>query len=70
MRNWMLCACITLALPCLGFAQQPLAAGKTPAGAPSSNSAPRSALADLSKRKCEPRGLRSRKRTKPPTQNF
>jgi ketosteroid isomerase-like protein len=47
MRNWMLCACITLALPCLGFAQQPLAAGKTPAGAPSSNSAPRSALADL-----------------------
>ena len=47
MRNWMLCSCVVLALPCCAFAQQPVAADKTPAGTPSSNSVARPKLADI-----------------------
>jgi Domain of unknown function (DUF4440) len=47
MRNWILCSCIALALPCFAFAQQPAAADKTAPGAPSKNPAAQSKLADL-----------------------
>jgi len=47
MRSWMLCSCVALVLPCLAFAQQPAAAGKPAAGAPSSNAAAGSPLANL-----------------------
>ena len=46
MRNWMLCSCAALALPCLAFAQQPAAVEKKPAGT-SNASVPRPKLADL-----------------------
>jgi ketosteroid isomerase-like protein len=46
MRNWMLCSCVVLALPCLVFAQQPAAVEKEPAGT-SNASVPRPKLADL-----------------------
>jgi Domain of unknown function (DUF4440) len=47
MRNWILCSCIALALPCFAFAQQPAAADKTAQGAPSKNATAESKLADL-----------------------
>jgi hypothetical protein len=46
MRNWMLCSCIALVLPCMAFAQQPAAAEKKPTGT-SHNTVPRPKLADL-----------------------
>jgi uncharacterized protein (TIGR02246 family) len=46
MRNWMLCSCVALALPCLAFAQQPTEVEKRPAGT-SNASVPRPKLADL-----------------------
>jgi hypothetical protein len=46
MRNWMLCSCVALVLPCIAFAQQPAAADKAPAGTRSNTSAARSPLAD------------------------
>jgi uncharacterized protein (TIGR02246 family) len=39
MRNWVVCSCVALSLPCFAIAQQP-AAGKISAGAPSDNSVP------------------------------
>jgi uncharacterized protein (TIGR02246 family) len=47
MRNWILCTCITLALPGIAFAQQPAAADKAPQSTPSRNSAVQPKLADL-----------------------
>ena len=46
MRNWMLCSCVALLLPCIAFAQQP-AAAKGAAGAASNNSAAPPKLADV-----------------------
>ena len=46
MRNWMLCSCIALALPCLAFAQQP-AAAKTGESRPSSSVSADSGLKDM-----------------------
>jgi hypothetical protein len=46
MRNWMLVSCISMALPCFAFAQQPAATGnKAPGTSNSSVSQPK--LADL-----------------------
>jgi hypothetical protein len=46
MRNWMLVSCISIALPCLAFAQQPATTGnKSPSTSNSSVSQPK--LADL-----------------------
>jgi hypothetical protein len=47
MRNWILCSCVALALPWVVFAQQPAAADKTSASAPSKNAAAQPKLADL-----------------------
>src|SRR6202451_4215954 len=47
MRNWLLCSCVALALPCNAFAQQPAAADKTQAGTRSNISAAQPKLADL-----------------------
>jgi Domain of unknown function (DUF4440) len=48
MRNWILFACIALALPCSAFAQRPAAPDKTTATAPSNKvDAAQSKLADL-----------------------
>ena len=47
MRNWMLCSCIALALPCFAFAQQPAAAGKAAARTPSENAMAQPKLAEL-----------------------
>jgi uncharacterized protein (TIGR02246 family) len=47
MRQWALFSCVAVALPCLAFAQQPTAADKPAASAPSSNSAMRTKLAEL-----------------------
>jgi uncharacterized protein (TIGR02246 family) len=47
MRNWILCACIALALPYFAFAQQPAAADKAAQSTPSRNSAAQPKLADL-----------------------
>jgi hypothetical protein len=45
MRNWLLCSCIALALPCLALAQPP--ADKAAATPPPNSTAVRSPLADL-----------------------
>lgn len=47
MRNWILCTCIALALPCFAFAKQPSAADKADQSTPSRNSAVQPKLADL-----------------------
>jgi hypothetical protein len=53
MRNWILCSCMTLALPCCAIAQQPAAAGgSATAGKSAQSAAPKTAatqpkLADL-----------------------
>jgi ketosteroid isomerase-like protein len=52
MRNWILCSCIALALPCFALAQQPAAAGKPAAadkpatvGKPAQSTPPKTAAA-------------------------
>jgi uncharacterized protein (TIGR02246 family) len=47
MRNWILCSCIALALPCVAFAQQPAAAGKASTSTPSKSTTAQPKLADL-----------------------
>ena len=47
MRNWILCSCLALALPCVAFTQQPAAADKASASMPSKNTPPQPKLADL-----------------------
>ena len=47
MRNWMLCSCAALAMPCLAFAQQPAAPAKVPTDTPTSHAVPEPTLADL-----------------------
>ena len=47
MRNWILCACIALALPGFVFAQQPAVADKAVQSTPSKNTTPQPKLADL-----------------------
>jgi uncharacterized protein (TIGR02246 family) len=47
MRNWILCACIGLVLPCSAFAQQPAATEKTPARTQSKDTNAQSKLAEL-----------------------
>jgi hypothetical protein len=48
MRNWILCSCIAVALPCVSLAQQPAAPDKPPASAPSKTvDAAQSKLAEL-----------------------
>ena len=52
MRNWILFACIALALPCSAFAQKPAAPDKTTASAPSTKvNAAQSKLAELLEKK-------------------
>jgi len=52
MRNWILFACIALALPCSTFAQKPAAPDKTAASTPSNKvDAAQSKLAELLERK-------------------
>jgi hypothetical protein len=43
----MLCSCVALALPCLGFAQPPAAADKNPAGTPSTHATAEPKVADV-----------------------
>jgi uncharacterized protein (TIGR02246 family) len=47
MRNWILCACVALAVACFAFAQQPTTADKAPTGTPSKEAAAQSKLAAL-----------------------
>jgi hypothetical protein len=47
MRNWMLCSCVALALPCLALAQQPAAPEKKEPTGTSHNTVPQPKLADL-----------------------
>jgi hypothetical protein len=47
MRNWILCACIALALPGYAFAQQPAAPDKTSATAPSKDTGAHAKLAEM-----------------------
>ena len=47
MRDWIVCSCIALALPCFAFAQQPAAADKAPAGTASKNASADPKLAEL-----------------------
>jgi uncharacterized protein (TIGR02246 family) len=47
MRNWILIACIALALPCFAFAQQPAVADKSARSTPSQNATAHPKLADL-----------------------
>ncbi len=47
MRNWILCTCVALALPCFAFAQQPAATDNAPASKPSKNVVAQPKLADL-----------------------
>ncbi len=47
MRNWILCSCIALALPCFASAQQPAAADKAAQSTPSKNATAQPKLADL-----------------------
>ncbi len=47
MRNWIVCACIALMLPCFAFAQHPTAAGKAAQSTPSRNAAAQPKLAGL-----------------------
>ncbi len=47
MRNWIVCACIALALPCFAFAQQSAAADKAAQSPPSKKAPAQSKLADL-----------------------
>jgi ketosteroid isomerase-like protein len=47
MRNWILCACVALVLPCFAFAQQPAATDKSPASAQPKSTIAQSKLADL-----------------------
>ena len=47
MRNWMLCSCIALALPCFASPQQPGAADKPPARTPSEHTMAQPKLAGL-----------------------
>jgi hypothetical protein len=47
MRNWILCSCVALAVPCFALAQQPAAADKTVQGTPSKNATSQPELADM-----------------------
>jgi uncharacterized protein (TIGR02246 family) len=47
MRNWILCSCIALVLPCVAIAQQPAAADKASASTTSKNTTAQPKLADL-----------------------
>jgi uncharacterized protein (TIGR02246 family) len=47
MRNWILCACIALALPSFTFAQQPEAADKAAQSSPANNAMAEPKLAGL-----------------------
>ena len=47
MRNWILCACIALALPCFAFAQRPAVADEAAQSTPSKKMAAQPKLADL-----------------------
>ena len=47
MRNWILCSCIALALPCFTFAQQPAASDKAAQSMPSKIETADPKLADL-----------------------
>jgi ketosteroid isomerase-like protein len=47
MRNWLLCSCVALAVPCLAFAQQPAPTDGVADGTPSNHSVTRPKLADL-----------------------
>ncbi len=47
MRNWILYACIALALPRVAFAQQPAVSDKPPASATSKSAAAQSKLAEV-----------------------
>src|SRR6201998_3389754 len=47
MRNWILCACVALVLPCIASAQQSAATDKSPASAQSKDTIAQSKLAEL-----------------------
>jgi uncharacterized protein (TIGR02246 family) len=47
MRNWMLCSCVALVLPCVVFAKQPAASDKISASTPSQNTTAQPKLADV-----------------------
>jgi uncharacterized protein (TIGR02246 family) len=47
MRNWILCGCVALALPCPAFAQQPAATDKSPANPQSKSTNAQPKLAEL-----------------------
>jgi uncharacterized protein (TIGR02246 family) len=47
MRNWILCSCVALAVPCFALAQQPAAADKTAQTTPSKSATAQTKLADF-----------------------
>ncbi len=67
MRNWILCACVALVLPCFASAWQPafLQPDKTPASTQSKgHECLGPSLPNCSKRRSKPHGRRSRKKDK------
>jgi hypothetical protein len=47
MRNWMLCSCVALVLPCYAVAQQPAAPGQPSAATSSNNAVARPKVAEM-----------------------
>src|ERR1700726_1008459 len=64
MRNWTLCACVALVLPCFAFAQQPAAADKSPASTQSKDTIAQSKLAELLEAKVKAAWAAFKKRDK------
>jgi hypothetical protein len=64
MRNWILCACIALALPRYAFAQQPAAPDKTSASAPSKDTGAQAKLAEMLEAKVKAAWAAYKKRDK------
>src|SRR5271170_2464820 len=64
MRNWILCSCIALALPCFTFAQQPAASDKAAQSMPSKIETADPKLADLLEAKVKAAWAAFKKRDK------
>jgi hypothetical protein len=64
MRNWILCSCIALALPCFTFGQQPAAADKAAQTTPSKSDTSDPKLAELLEAKVKAAWAAFKKRDK------
>jgi ketosteroid isomerase-like protein len=64
MRNWILCSCIALALPCIAFAQQTAASDKAAQNTPSKSETADPKLAELLEAKVKAAWAAFKKRDK------